>query len=271
MSIPGAFGSWLPWRELEGLFTAGRTLLPSMPTSPSGVLQTAIRTVGDRLVGNRLTVRAADTDLRMTLVELDCRISSVGIGQADVGDLRLVVEDVESTEGGHIPVRRAVIVCRDLRVRSIPVPTLATQAIELTITVGGDVVRDLVTQARPDVLADVGADRILRLRSARRPGWGHLQVEPYIDGSRILLRPVAAQVSRVRVPLPTRVRPIPVDVPDLPRGLRLTGIETGPGNLVLRGVTDHWRDRLASIPLSSLLGALTSAATTLTVPWLGEP
>ncbi|SFA93683.1 hypothetical protein SAMN05216266_102321 [Amycolatopsis marina] len=130
--------------------------------------------------------------------------------------------------------------------------------------------RDLVSQARPDVLAELGTDGLLRLRSTRRPHLGHLQVEPYIEGTRILLRPVAARISRLRVLLPARTRPIPVDLPDLPGGLRLTGIGTAPAELTLYGVTDYWRDRLATIPLSTLLGAVTSAVSTLTVPWLGE-
>lgn len=279
MSVPGAFGSWLPWRELDGLLAAGRTLFPSVPTSPSGVVQTAIHTMSERLVGKRLTVRTAGADLRMTLVELDCQVSSVGIGQADVGDLRLVVDDVESstdtvggadTASGVVPVERVVIVCRDLRARSLPMPAITTDSIELTITLGADALRGLVAQARPDVHVEPGEDRILRLRSTRRPTWGHLQVEPHVDGPRILLQPVALQSAGLRVPLPKGVRPIPVDVPDLPGGLRLTGIEPGVGNLILHGVTDHWRERLATIPLSILLTGITSAVTTLTVPRLGE-
>jgi hypothetical protein len=279
MSVSGAFGSCLPWRELDGLLAASRTLFPSVPTSPSGVLQTAIHRVSERLVGKRLTVHTAGSDLRMTLVELDCRVSSVGIGQADVGDLRLVIDDVEdiadskntdNTGSGVVPVERVVIVCRDLRARSLPMPALATDSIELTITLGADALRELVARARPDVLVDPGVDRILRLRSARRPNCGHLQVEPRVEGSRVLLRPVALQTARLRVPLPKAVRAIPVDVPDLPGGLRLTGIEPGVGNLILHGVTNSWRERLASIPLSTVLSGITSAATTLTVPRLGE-
>lgn len=270
MSVSGAFGSWLPWRELDGLLAAGRTLFPSVPTSPSGVLQVAIHTVSERLVGKRLTVRTAGSDLRMTLVEMDCRVSSVGIGQADVGDLRLVLENIENIEdsSGGVPLERVVIVCRDLRVRSLPMPTLATDSIELTITLGATALRDLVARARPGVLVDPGEDRILRLRSARRPTWGHLQVEPHVEGSRVLLQPVALQTARLRVPLPKGARPIPIDVPDLPGGLRLTGIESGVESLILNGVTDRWRERLATIPLSAVVGGITSAATTLVVPRL---
>ncbi|WP_158886892.1 hypothetical protein [Amycolatopsis anabasis] len=257
MSGPSLFDDWLPWR-----------LLPTVPVTPAAMLQTAVRTAGDRMLGRRLTVRAGEADVEMTLAELDFRVSSVGLGQAQMGDVRLVFEDIAVPD---TPLDRLVLVCRDVEVRSLPSPVLVAASVEVAVTVSAEVLADRIAEVRPDVLVEVGTDRIVRVRSARRPHWGALHVEPDVGADGVSLRPVAVQFGGVRIRLPRRLRPISVTVPDLPRGLRLTGVEPGEGELVVYGLADRWRERLSSIPLGTLVGWLTTAATTLTVPRLGGP
>ncbi|SFP00421.1 hypothetical protein SAMN05421810_101658 [Amycolatopsis arida] len=271
MDGTGLFDGWLP-RELESLLAAGRTLLPSVsmpavPTSPSGMVETAVHVVGDRLVGRRLTARVAEHDVAFTLGELDCRVASVGLlGRADVGDLRLVAEDVDWPGG---PLRRVTVVGRDVRVRSLPTPALVAATVEVDITVAADVLRARVAEARPGVDVELDPDGTLRLRSTRRPWWGSVEVEPRVVDADVLLRPVAAHALGRRIRLPRRLRHVPVSLPALrdgPVGLRLTGVDTGAGEVVLRGTADAWRDRLATVPLTGLLGWLGTIAGTLTVP-----
>jgi hypothetical protein len=58
------------------------------------------------------------------------------------------------------------------------------------------------------------------------------------------------------MPIAHRIKPFAITVPDLPRGLQLTRIETGPEELILYGVTERVRERLTSIPVTELLSML---------------
>jgi hypothetical protein len=89
-------------------------------------------------------------------------------------------------------------------------------------------------------------------------------VEPTLDHSTgLILAPQVLQVAGMRFSAVRRMQPTIVEVPDLPRGLRLTAVEPGPGELVLRGEAERWRE---NIPLTDLLGWLATAAATLTLP-----
>jgi hypothetical protein len=137
-------------------------------------------------------------------------------------------------------------------------------SVELEITVSADVVRAKVAEIEPNLVVDIGDDSVVRVRWARQPGWGHLEVEPVLDAEQgLVLAPQVLQVAGMRFGAVRRMRPTVVEVPDLPRGLRLTAVEPGPGELVLRGEAERWRER---IPLTDLLGWLATAASTLTLP-----
>jgi hypothetical protein len=261
----GVFDSWLPRRELESLFAAGRTLLPSMPVTPSSMLSTIVQTAAERMVGQRLTVRSGVSDVDLTLTEVDCQVDSIGLGQARIGDLRLVAEDIDVPE---TPLERLTVLCRDVSLTSLPLPALAAGEVEVSAVVSAEVVCARIAELRPDVVVEFAPDRTLRLRTARGLRWGSLRVTVEVADGEVLLRPAALHAGPVSVPLPRRMRPFTITVPELPRGLRLTGVEVGDGELVLHGIADRWRERLSSVPLSTLLGWVSTTATTLTVPKL---
>jgi hypothetical protein len=273
VSGPGLFEGWLPKRELENLLAVGKTLFFSkaqspVPMTPAAMLETAVQTAGERMLGRRVTVRAGASDVEMTLVEIDFRVDSVGLGQARMGDVRLVAEDVDVPD---YPLERLTLVCRDVRMSSLPMPTLVAGSVEVSVAASAAALRNRVAELRPDILAEPGEDGYLLLRSAKRPRWGHLRVEPGIDDGLILLRPRALGFGPFGIGLPRWLRPITIPVPDLPNGLRLTGVEVDNGELILHGLADQWRERLSSVPLSTLLSWVTTAATTLTVPRLPKP
>jgi hypothetical protein len=161
-----------------------------------------------------------------------------------------------------------VVLAKDVRVRSLPTPSVIPAEVGLEIFVGGDVVRERVAAIRPGIVATPHHDG-LQLRWTRHPGWGHLTLEPTVKPDAVVLTPTTLHIGQRKFRAPKRIRPIVLPLPELPKGLRLTGVRAEEGELVLRTVADEWPERLARIPLGDLLSWLTTAALTLTLPRLG--
>ena len=254
-----------PWRELEGLLAAGRALLPGLANSPAAILQIALRAAGDQVIGRRLTMQVGAGEVALTPVEIDTELDTLGLAVGQVPHVRIVAEDVTWPDA---PLTRLAIVCGNVRFQSLPVPSVVAGSVGLEITVSADVVRAKVAELQPNVIMDIGDDSVVRVRWARRPRWGHLEVEPVLDDTQgLILAPQVLQVAGMRFDAVRRMQPTVVEVPDLPRGLRLTAVEPGPGELVLRGEAEGWRE---NIPLTDLLGWLATAAATLRLPRLPE-
>jgi hypothetical protein len=253
------FEGWVPWSELAGFAAAGRALLPSVPATPAAVLRTA----GEQLVGRRLTAHAGENEIDLTLTELDYETDSLRLATGRLGDVRIVAEDVTWPE---TPLKRLTVVGRDVRLRSLPTPAVIPASVEIEIAVSAEVLRERIAELRPRVLAEPAEDGMLNVRWARRPRWGYAQLEPSVDSSGIRLRPRALRVAGRRFPLPIKSATLPL--PELPPGLRLIEVEPRAGELVLRTLAEQWPERLSSIPLPELVGWLTTAALTMSIPRL---
>jgi hypothetical protein len=250
-----------PWRELEGLLAAGKALLPAaMSGSPAAMVEVAVRAAGDRLLGRQVTMRVGDSDVTLTPVELDTKLDNVGLALGQVPRIHVVAQDVAWP---GTPVRRLAVTCSEVRFQSLPTPSAVAGSVEVEITVAAEVVRAKVLELQPNLIVDIGDDAVMRVRWAARRAWGHLEVEPIVVGEGVLLAPKVLQIAKTRWRAVERVKPTLVEIPDLPRGLRLTEVELREGELVLRGEAERWHEK---IPLTDLLGWLASAAATLTLP-----
>ncbi|WP_233573703.1 hypothetical protein [Amycolatopsis panacis] len=165
----------------------------------------------------------------------------------------------------RVPLRRVTLWARDVRLRGLPSPAVVPTSVELHIAVSGEVVREQVARTRPDVIATPHAEGF-RLRWRKHPQWGHLTLVAGVEESRVVLTPTTLHIGRWTTRLARRIRPIVLPLPDLPKGLRLTGVHPGENELVLTTTADEWPGRLARIPLPDILNWLTTAAMTLTLP-----
>ncbi|MET0132308.1 MAG: hypothetical protein ABW215_01805 [Kibdelosporangium sp.] len=224
------------------------------------MLETAVRMAGDRVIGRELTMRVGDSDVTLTPVELDTRLDTVGLAFGQVPHVRIVAKDVGWPA---TPLRLLALTCGDVCLRSLPLPSVVAGSVGVEITVAADVVQAKVAEVQPDLHVDIGDDAVVRIHWASRKRWGHLEVEPSLRADGLLLTPKVLQVKGVRLGAVRRLKPTLVEIPDLPRGLRLTAVEPGPGELVLRGEARQWRE---NIPVVELVGWLATAAATFTLP-----
>ena len=251
------FPDWLPVPGLDVL----RSAFP-VPTSPAGVLEAAVRMAASRLRGRVVTVRAADRDVPMTVLDLAVSGNTVGLAQGRVGGVLFAARDVAWPD---LPVDRLTVECRDVRFAGPLSPRVVVGAVRVRASLSADAVVAAVSAADPRLSARFDGDRVW---VRRRPWPGEVRVAPELDDGRLRVRPVAARLGRLAVGLS---RP-PVDIPlDLPQGMRITALEvTGDGVDVEAAAVD-WRDRLSGTPVGELVSLLTTAATTFTVGLLPAP
>jgi hypothetical protein len=160
------------------------------------------------------------------------------------------------------------VLAKDVRLRGLPSPAVIPAAVELDIEVAGTVVRDRVFAARPDLIATLHPDGF-RVRWRKHPRWGCLTLVASIEAEAVVLTPTTLRIGRWERRPPKRLRPILLPLPELPKGLRLTGIRPAEDELALTIAADEWPGKLARIPLSDMLNWLTAAAKTLTLPGIG--
>ncbi|EFL05484.1 predicted protein [Streptomyces sp. AA4] len=161
------------------------------------------------------------------------------------------------------------MLAKDVRLRGLPSPAAIPGSVELEIEVSGTVVRDRVAAARPDLIATPHPEGF-QVRWRKHPRWGYLTLVADIEDDAVVLTPTALCLGRWTRRPPKRIQPIVLPLPDLPKGLRLTGIRPREDELALTIAADEWPGRLARIPLPDLLTWLTTAAMTLTLPGFGS-
>ena len=188
-----------------------------IPGLVHSVLQLAVRPLTNR----RVTVRVGQADATMTVADVDCTLGALGMALGQFDDVRVVVEDVE---WAGRTARRLAVTCVNVHVN--PGPTLVAAPVDVELVLGpGDIDR-----------LDIGADGVLR--------WGPVPLVPTVEDGELWVRAGFLPLRRQ------------VPVPDLPGGLRLTGVATGPGEVVVTARSEQWRER---VPLSSLVRLLRSA------------
>ena len=70
--------------------------------------------------------------------------------------------------------------------------------VELTLEIAAPALDDMFRWAAPRLAGEVGADGVARLRLASRPLLGHLEVDAWLDGSTLWLKPRSLAVRDSR-------------------------------------------------------------------------
>lgn len=192
--------------------------------------------------GRRITVRLDGRDLTLTVAQVDARLNVAGLSSGRLKNIRVIARDIE-WDGNRLDHASAVL--RNVRLRSTAPPVLMAGPVELKLELPDLVLDDLFRWATPRLTGRIGSDGVARLHWARRPAIGNLEVDARVEGSTLLLRPAGLVLYGKRMGLPSRLPAYRVRLPDLPRGLQLTGVTFRPHLLCLSGTLPEWRLDLA--------------------------
>nr|WP_239591667.1 hypothetical protein [Mycolicibacterium tusciae] len=232
-------------------------------------------TVRRLVVGRRLAMRLDDGMLTLTVTEFDSRLDVRGLAVGQLNDVRIVVRDIRWEDQQFT---RATVLLHNVRMRPTVPPvtgagrpaTLAMLAapVELTLEVPTAALGDLFRWVAPRLSGEVGSDGVARLRMARRPMLGHIEVDAQLDGTTLWLRPRVLGVRRSRWTLPAKTPAYPVRLPELPHGLRLTGIAFAPDAVCLSASIAEWQMDMPRTRLEDIFGQLSVGGVSSWVPLL---
>lgn len=260
---------WDPFRPLDMLVSlwSSAAALPPVSSGAAVAYRTLFVTLRRLVVGRTLTVRLDNGDLTLTVTKFESRLDLRGVAVGQLNDVRITATDIWWERNTF---DRAGLVLHNVHLRPGSPPVLVAAPVDLTVELSTAALDDLVRYAMPRLAGEVDADGIARLRLARRPGLGNLEVDIRLDDSTLTLKPRALVLRRRRWTLPARTPAYRVQLPELPHGLELTGVSFQPGMLHLTGSLPQWRMEMPRNRLDDILTQLGSVGRPLNLTRLGR-
>ena len=259
---------WDPFRPLDMLSSLWSTAaVAPVSTGAAAAYRTLFMTLRRLVVGRELSVRLDEGDITLTITEFDSRLDVRGLAVGQLSDVRLAARDIRWDNNR---LDRATAVLHNVHLRPSAPPVLIAAPVELTVELPADALDDLFRLAAPRLTGEIGEDGIARLRLARRPGIGHLEVDALLDGSTLWLKPRGLVVRSKRMRLPGRTPAYPVHLPDLPHGLQLTDISIEPDKLCLSGTLQEWRIDVPRTRLEDVINQLSVVGRPLNLTRFGR-
>ncbi|PRC48606.1 hypothetical protein C6A85_78990, partial [Mycobacterium sp. ITM-2017-0098] len=160
-----------------------------------------------------------DADLTMTVAAFDSRLDVRGLSLGQLTDVTATAENIHWRTSRF---DRAAVTLHNVHMKPGAPPVLAAAPVDLTLDIPAAALADLFRAAAPRVSAEIGDDGVARLRLARRPRLGHVEVDARLDGSTLWLSARRVGVGSRRWRLPARTPEYRVQLPDLAHDLQLT-------------------------------------------------
>jgi hypothetical protein len=268
MTRPPSLRRFDPFRPVDMLTSLwSSAAMAPVSSGAAAAYRTLFMTVRRLVVGRRLTVSLDQGDLTLTITEFDSRLDVRGLSVGQLNDVRLAACDIR---WGPSEFEHATAVLHNVHMRPTVPPVLVAAPVELMLEVPTPVLDDLFRWAAPRLAGEVGTDGVARLRMARRPAAGHLEVDARLDGSTLWLTPRRLVLRRSRVRVPRRTPSYPVRLPELPQGVLLTGISFAPGVIRLSASVAEWRADMPRTRLEDLLAQLNAVGRPLNLSRFGR-
>ncbi|HYZ66448.1 MAG TPA: hypothetical protein VE666_01350 [Mycobacterium sp.] len=257
-----------PFRPIDMLTSLwSSAAMAPVSSGAAAAYRTLFMTVRRLVVGRRLAIRLDDGDLTLTVTEFESRLDVRGLSVGQLNDVRLAARDIY---WGGSRFERASALMHNVHMKPTAPPVLVAAPVELTLEIPAPVLDDLFRWAAPWLSGEVGADGVARLRLAKRPVLGHVEVDARLDGSTLWLKPRGLAIRESRWMLPERTPAYPVRLPELSHGLILTGISFAPGVVRLTGTLPEWRIDLPRKRLEDIINQLTVVGVPLNLTRLGR-
>ncbi len=225
--------------------------------------RTVFTTLQQLLVGKEVTVRLGDQNVVLTVTELDSALEPQGLAVGQLGEVRVAARDIRWDQQR---LEHAVAVLRNVHVSPGVPPVVVAAPVKLTSALPAKVFDDVLRQAVPRLRSELCDDGTARLRWARQPGWGGLQVDVDVLGTTLWLRPRALMAGQRRWALPARTPAYRVPLPKLPHGLLVTDVTLGSDSLRLSALLPEWRMELPLRHLEDVITRLSQGARSFTWP-----
>jgi hypothetical protein len=230
---------WDPFRLRDIVDTLWSTAaaFPPVSSSASAAYQTLFSTLRRLVLDRRLTMRLDSGEVTLTVTEF-AMLDTGRLAAGQLDDVRITATEIDWESEQF---ERAEVVLRNVHLRPGAPPMVVAAPVELSLDVPTAAIDGLFLLAVPKLSGEVGDDGIARMRWARRPGLGNVELDVHLDGSTLVLQPRAVALGRRRLALPTRTPSYRVRLPRLPHDLELTDVQLEPGLLRVSGTLPEWR------------------------------
>lgn len=258
---------WDPFRPVDMLASLWSTAaVAPVNSGAAAAYRTLFVTLRRLVVGRELTVRLDEGDITLTVTEFDSRLDVRALSVGQLNDVRLAARDIRWEQN---TLDRATVVLHNVHFRPTAPPVMVAAPVELSLELPADTLDDVFRLAAPRLAGEIGPDGTARLRLARRPSLGQLEVDADLDGSTLWLKPRALVHRRTRLRLPEHTPAYPVRLPELPHGLALTDIGFAPGLLRLSGSLPEWRINVPRRRMEDVINQLSVVGRPLNLTWFG--
>lgn len=187
-----------------------------------------LRTLRPALGGRRLTLRVGDRRLALTVTGFDTRRVLPGLSLGQLTDVRVQARDI-CWDG--LRFDRGTALAASVRLYPSVRPMLVATAVDISLDIPPATLDALLLRSAPRLVGSVDALGVARVRLARRPSLGHVEVAARLDEGVLRLRPRRLVLGRSEWRLPARTPAYRVRIPALPEGLELTGVSVVPGRV----------------------------------------
>ena len=206
-------------------------------------------------MGRGLKIRFDSHDLTLTVTEFDSRLDLRGLAVGQLGDVLVVARDIRWS---HYRFDQGMAVLHNFHLRPTAPSEMVAAPVELTLKLPAEVLEELINDSTPRLTVEFGDDSTARLRSARHPGWGHVEVDVRVVGTALWLTPRGLVVGRTRWPLPGKLPIYPIELPDIPNGLVITQVKLQSRSVLVHGLLPEWRADMALGRLEDIVAQLSS-------------
>lgn len=225
--------------------------------------RTLFVTLQQLLIGTEVLVRMGDRDVQLTVTELASELEPQGLAIGQLGEVRVAACNIR-WDNHHL--QRAVAVLQNVHIRPGMPPMVVAAPVQLSSAVPANTFDEALRLAAPRLRGELREDGTARLRWARQPRWGGVEVDVDVVGSNLWLRPRAVVVGKRRWTLPARLPAYQVPLPELPHGLLITDVSLGADTLQISAVLPEWRTEFPLKHLENLITRLSQGALSFTWP-----
>ena len=232
-----------PWWDPLGVWQRTESALTGLGTDEGravpgswNALQAAFDAVRSRMVGRPVAVGSGANRIAFTLTSLDATVGHMAAASGQVDDVSLTAKDVtwRSFRFTKVAVRLGNFHTR-FRTR----PVLVSAPVDVSAALTGEALDTVLAKLAPAYRCEITGNGDLRLRRARRPRWGYVQVSPSVEHGALVLRPTG--LGRGERPWRLRRRLLPIRPRlNLPDWVRLTGADVQAGSLEVQFRIDQW-------------------------------
>lgn len=243
MSTPRPLRWWDPRSPMDVVTAvwSAADLLPVRPGTGAAyqALFLALRRV---ILGRTLTTEVAGKPLRLTVHDVVSVLDPVHLIKGRL-DVRVSLSGIR---WAHYDFDHAEVVLRSVALRPGAPPLVSATPLDIRLDIPSVTLDALLRDARPGMSAEIDDDGTARVRWARRPGWGDVEVDLALDDGpdpALRITPRALTVAGRRLRVPAGMRDYRLALTHLPPDVQVTDLRCRPGGLRVYGTLPRWRMR----------------------------